>query len=439
MGSRWRIGRGNSVHVYSDRWIPRPTTFKVISPMKLNERVTVDSLKLASGHWNVDLLKENFLPDDVDMILSLPPVAPSVDDALLWHFESDGNYSVRSGYRVGCVMSAPPGSSSLDESTSWWKALWRFRIPPKIKIFLWRACHHWLPTMLFLAKRGVPSDGLCPRCHKRLESIIHAIWGCRDLGSVRRNCVFLHGLVITDDMHFHDLMLLILNSIKISEVELLCVIFWRVWFYRNQLIHKLDGQDLGEVVNWASNFLEEWQSYQMVTPSTKVNVVEQIPKWQPPLAGYWKINTDAASCYRNRIIGLGIVVRDVFGTVKLACARKLEAMFSPLVAEALAVLDGIHLAVDAGLVPFQIDTDSLIVVNLVNKGDSSSADVGHIIADIVRFLRSLESCSIAFTPRKRNAVAHSLARTALSIASDRCWVDSCPPCVERLVLLDSSV
>lgn len=91
----------------------------------------VDCLKLASNSWNLDFLKENLLSDDVDMILSLPPASPSLDDSLLWHFDHNRSYSIYSGYQVGSMLAASPGLSGLDESVSWWKTLWRFKLPSK--------------------------------------------------------------------------------------------------------------------------------------------------------------------------------------------------------------------------------------------------------------------------------------------------------------------
>ncbi|KAK0591707.1 hypothetical protein LWI29_006682 [Acer saccharum] len=178
IGSRWRIGNGCFVRVYGDRWIPRPSTFQIILPIALAENTTVACLKTASGGWNINLLRNTFVADDVDLILSIPPASPSVNDSLLWHFEKDGRYSVRSGYRVGRFLSGTPSSSGLDESISWWKALWRLKIPPKIKVFLWRASNHWLPTSAYLAKRGIPLSKLCPRYRRCPESMVHALWGC---------------------------------------------------------------------------------------------------------------------------------------------------------------------------------------------------------------------------------------------------------------------
>ena len=33
-GIRWRVGNGKRIHIWEDRWLPTPTTYKVISPQK---------------------------------------------------------------------------------------------------------------------------------------------------------------------------------------------------------------------------------------------------------------------------------------------------------------------------------------------------------------------------------------------------------------------
>ncbi|KAK4836763.1 hypothetical protein QYF36_000016 [Acer negundo] len=89
--------------------------------------------------------------------------------------------------------------------------------------------------------------------------------------------------------------------------------------------------------------------------------------------------------------------------------------------------------------PFQIETDSIQVVDLVSKGEASFVDVGSIIIDILVSFELILECSILHVPRKGNIVAHSLAKEAISTILDSCWLDICPPCVERLVLLDAHI
>ncbi|TXG48048.1 hypothetical protein EZV62_027342 [Acer yangbiense] len=69
----------------------------------------------------------------------------SRDDSFCWHFTKDGEYTVKSGY--------------------------------KVKVFLWRACNEWIPTLVNLTKRKVPVHGLCPMCTNSFETTIHALWG----------------------------------------------------------------------------------------------------------------------------------------------------------------------------------------------------------------------------------------------------------------------
>ena len=72
-------------------------------------------------------------------------------------------------------------------------------------------------------------------------------------------------------------------------------------------------------------------------------------------------------------------------------------MVSPLVAEAMAVLCGIQLALDSDLCPSQVETDSLSVVNFVKNCCSPPADIGTVISDILACL-ILSLLALLFLP-----------------------------------------
>uniref|UniRef100_A0A2N9F4Z0 Reverse transcriptase domain-containing protein n=1 Tax=Fagus sylvatica TaxID=28930 RepID=A0A2N9F4Z0_FAGSY len=69
-GLCWRVGIGTSISVWNDAWLPCPSTFKVITPVRvLSMGAIVDSLIDTNlMRWNVNLLKEVFLPRDVEVI-----------------------------------------------------------------------------------------------------------------------------------------------------------------------------------------------------------------------------------------------------------------------------------------------------------------------------------------------------------------------------------
>ncbi|KAK3212875.1 hypothetical protein Dsin_017581 [Dipteronia sinensis] len=118
-GSRWRVGDSTNICIFDDKWLPHPSTFKVISPPSLKGHVLVSQLIAASGGWNHQLIRESFLPMDADLILSLPLNSSGVCHLIVWHFDKFGYYSVRSGYWVGMnLISLHPSSSGLESSES---------------------------------------------------------------------------------------------------------------------------------------------------------------------------------------------------------------------------------------------------------------------------------------------------------------------------------
>ncbi|KAK3198882.1 hypothetical protein Dsin_022297 [Dipteronia sinensis] len=52
-GSRWRVGNGSKIRIYKDHWIPRPTTFRPLSPTFVDENAMVSQLITPSGGWNI--------------------------------------------------------------------------------------------------------------------------------------------------------------------------------------------------------------------------------------------------------------------------------------------------------------------------------------------------------------------------------------------------
>lgn len=55
---------------------------------------------LGKGLWNEGLIKENFWPVDADLILQIPLSIVNQYDSLVWHFDKNGEYTVKSGYKA---------------------------------------------------------------------------------------------------------------------------------------------------------------------------------------------------------------------------------------------------------------------------------------------------------------------------------------------------
>ncbi|TXG64288.1 hypothetical protein EZV62_011282 [Acer yangbiense] len=143
------------------KWLPRPSNSRITSQPILGINVTVDSLLSSSGGWNTQRIKLHFVKEDADDILSIPVSSGGYNDALIWHFEVSGSNSIRSDYKAGQNLINNPSTSYHSASSKWWESLWRTPIPLKIKVFVWRAWHDWIPTRVNLARRGIKLDGEC--------------------------------------------------------------------------------------------------------------------------------------------------------------------------------------------------------------------------------------------------------------------------------------
>ncbi|KAK2657148.1 hypothetical protein Ddye_010200 [Dipteronia dyeriana] len=69
-----------------------------------------------------------------------------------------------------------------------------------------------------------------------------------------------------------------------------------------------------------------------------------------------------------QLAGFGIVIRDSEGFVMASSSQKIEASFSPQIAEATVILSGFQLALDTGLSPCRIDSNVEVIVNWINSG-----------------------------------------------------------------------
>ncbi|KAL5826304.1 hypothetical protein ACOSQ4_018101 [Xanthoceras sorbifolium] len=150
------------------------------------------------------------------------------------------------------------------------------------------------------------------------------------------------------------------SQLRVEELEAFCVVLWRLWFKRNREVHVQSSLSIGEVVDWSSAFLSEFQ-VAAVIPSTAAVQDRAARCWSPPAAGLWKINTDAALDLDRGLVGIGVVVRDHQGLVCGSCAQCIRAHFSPLVAEGTALLRGLLFAVDLGVPLASVESDSAVL------------------------------------------------------------------------------
>ena len=109
------------------------------------------------------MVERLFLPHEASLILGIPLSLRMPPDDITWGLTPNGIFSTKSAYKMLVALdnNGEAGSSSPDPQLKFWKGLWSFRVPNKVKHFTWRACNNALPTVVNLQHRHISTIDLC--------------------------------------------------------------------------------------------------------------------------------------------------------------------------------------------------------------------------------------------------------------------------------------
>ena len=434
LGLRWRIGDGSKVNIFENPWIPRPSLFRPVSPRTAYSPLLVKDLILPSGSWDINLVSQ-VLPLDVDDVLAIPINAASDSDCLVWHYDSRGCYSVKSGYFLGLAGRSTGAGSSSNSLAQFWKKLWHSRLPRKILIFGWRALNNALPISSLLRLRGVCAYAGCARCGRiMLEDPCHVFFECPKskqvwLCSSLRDC-----WAELRVLNFWDALAFVWDYKDGTLASLFLVLCWFIWWDRNSVLFGGRGLEAEALVVKATSFLNNFEAIHGVRATNRDSAMV---KWNKPSGRWVRFNSDAAISCNLKARGIGFVGRDSNGDAFVAGAKHFVGSFSVDISEALGVLEAVKLAISRDLRQVEFESDCQVVVNLLNSSVPSRNELGGIIENI-----KSKSCGrdfiFRFVPRSGNKVAHSLAHFALSIDDSEIWVSLYPEWLLSLIRNDIS-
>lgn len=100
-GYRWVVGNGQNINATKDRWLKAKKGFCVDNSHFYAGRDDRLSNYIISQNrsWNVDLVIEQFLPQDARAILATLIPQMDVRDRLVWASSSTGVYVAKDGYK----------------------------------------------------------------------------------------------------------------------------------------------------------------------------------------------------------------------------------------------------------------------------------------------------------------------------------------------------
>nr|XP_023926771.1 uncharacterized protein LOC112038196 [Quercus suber] len=73
-GIRWRVGNGEKIRIWGDRWLPKPSTFMVSSPKLFmpGDMKVGDLINKEEASWKVAAIDALFLTHEAEAIKAIP-------------------------------------------------------------------------------------------------------------------------------------------------------------------------------------------------------------------------------------------------------------------------------------------------------------------------------------------------------------------------------
>ncbi|XP_019150593.1 PREDICTED: uncharacterized protein LOC109147394 [Ipomoea nil] len=312
--------------------------------------------------------------------------------------DTQGVYTVKNAYRR--IM----GDYSDNPGTYKWVTLWKLRVPPKWKIFLWRVVSGILPTTDNLIIKRVEVDPICLMCGTTHENIMHALILC-DYSKMVWN---ISGLPVTNILtnHFQSWFIGVLDSLTEGQVRLAVGILYYLWLARNSALWERSLPRPTSTVRRAVMAEEAFTRLGRASYQPHATVLpESDPHDRPRCyfdAGYRQHTGEAT---------YGVVLLNHEGVFMAATAGTLPGAFSPIMAEALACKEALSWLKGCDTQMVDLLTDCMELRNMVtSRGTGTRSYVG-VIVDQCRTTMSLfTSCSLHYISRAVNMHAHTLAR-----------------------------
>ncbi|XP_058739812.1 uncharacterized protein LOC131611980 [Vicia villosa] len=369
--------------------------------------------------WKQSLLNECFDHYEGRQIGGIPLPRNGDRDKMIWHWEKDGNYSVRTAYHllVSKRDAAKVGTSgTADESL--WKLLWKAPVHVRIKNFLWRLCHNILPLRTNLLKKGIHIDPSCPFCDRSPETLDHLFCHC----DVTKMIWFSSPLGLRLDPTADPLMVLTkgLSDRNLFVNQLMCTMLWQIWKARNKCVFEGVTVSPPKVVSDSVNYLAEFNCF--IPQDRRLQQTENAAPRECP-DDVFLVQVDAG-CFNDGTVAMGCVIKKHNDEVIVAASKRMEVSVSPSTAEAMAIRWGLQVARDLKLQKIVVQSDALVVVDCVNKMDFSVV-LEPIVLDCSEIKLYFDVVTVMYVSRNFNTDAHHMVSIGKT-AGCRTWLGFIP-------------
>ncbi|KAL6550592.1 hypothetical protein OROMI_021080 [Orobanche minor] len=310
-GLAWRIGNGEEVSMYDDNWVMglHGNLRKCGESVRYDD-LGVKDLIVSGSRWNEAQVHNLFSPIVQASILATPISEVGDRDERFWRFDVEGRFSVKSAYLAAIGFYEAPDNMSEADRKSWSSLVWNVPIPPKARVFGWRAFNNLIPTAANLRSHHVPVDGICSLCGDRWASTEHSLLFCPRIVSVWKASRFWRVLKCAKGLSLRDIAVAVRGEFGGDDHALWMTLLWQVWTFICRSPHSLT-KEAGLISESSSSALQS--PAPTMAKEDSLGIVLGDKKWRKPNWNTLRMDVDAYFDPIGHRFGVGVVVRDQDG------------------------------------------------------------------------------------------------------------------------------
>ncbi|XP_028055940.1 uncharacterized protein LOC114260082 [Camellia sinensis] len=374
-------------------WIPSNPSFRVQSerPRGVLVQKVHEVIDSSRKLWNESQLRSLVSGVDCDDILSIPVSVTDKDDTLLWHHDSKGCYTIKSGYREAVKQ-----------------------------------------AHLNLSSRRCAVSACYPVCFSASESIEHLLFDCEWSRRVWFGCDLGLRCNNRDRFSARERFGKCFETLGTSAwgKSVLCSmvwVAWTIWKGRNDHLFNHHQVDPSGVIAKAKRDEAEFLASCLATLTPQIGASGMnsgCSSWFPPPRGLWKFNCDAAVDLKHGMGTVVVLLRDHTGQLVDGMVRTTRLRFV-VQCELLAIRHACLMADALNLTTAEIESDCKSVIQLCVSEGVPPWELLALICD-VRSLASHRSLVFRWCPRQANRAAHWVASAFFRNSLPLNWVTQPP-------------
>ncbi|KAF4361686.1 hypothetical protein G4B88_008190 [Cannabis sativa] len=256
------------------------------------------------------------------------------------------------------------------------------------------------------------------------ETLSHALWNCEKVKKVWKLMPSYNIIKDSRGNSMMDLLVEFKHKLAKEEFEDVVKVLWAIWENRNRQWTNQHIMNGARLLDWVFNsYPREIHGQENLT---KMHPAAEKNQWQIPPVVTYCVHCDAALKPNQEGVGIGYVWQDWKGNI-LSAGMKYQPIFCNVnIAEAQAVAAALNDKPKSVHHPFEIRTDSKLLVDAIVHNGNSLDDMKPVVNQIKRHPNFSQCTKFNHVKRDHNLGAHSLAKRSLDKKLTHSFYNSFP-------------